>query len=98
MAEVLFIWDLEDDPEGNVQHIAEHGVTMEEVEEVVSAHHRRGTTSRSSGSPAAFGWTETGKYIIVVYERVESDPLTVRPITAYETEPPRRKKGKRHGR
>ena len=28
------IWDLDDDPEGNVHHCAEHGVTKEEVEEV----------------------------------------------------------------
>ena len=28
------LWDLDDDPEGNVQHCAEHGVTKEEVEEV----------------------------------------------------------------
>lgn len=28
------IWDLDDDPDGNVQHCAEHGVTPEEVEEV----------------------------------------------------------------
>ncbi len=29
------IWDLEDDPEGNVQHIAEHDLTPEEVESVL---------------------------------------------------------------
>jgi hypothetical protein len=29
------IWDLPDDPKGNVQHIAEHDVTPEEVEEVL---------------------------------------------------------------
>lgn len=27
------IWDLEDDPDGNLQPIAEHGVAPEEVEE-----------------------------------------------------------------
>jgi len=27
------IWDLEDDPDGNFHHIAEHGVAPEEVEE-----------------------------------------------------------------
>ena len=27
------IWDLDDDPDGNVQHCAEHGVTMGEVEQ-----------------------------------------------------------------
>jgi hypothetical protein len=28
------IWDLDDDPEGNVQHCAQHGVTKDEVEEI----------------------------------------------------------------
>ena len=27
------IWDLDDDPEGNVQHIAERGLTKDEVDE-----------------------------------------------------------------
>ncbi len=26
------IWDLDDDPDGNVEHCAQHGVTKEEVE------------------------------------------------------------------
>jgi len=26
------LWDLDDDPAGNIQHIAEHGLTIEEVE------------------------------------------------------------------
>ena len=26
-------WDLDDEPDGNVQHVAEHGLTKEEVEE-----------------------------------------------------------------
>src|SRR6476660_7512105 len=29
------IWDLDDNPEGNVQNCAEHGVTKEEVEEAI---------------------------------------------------------------
>ena len=29
----------------------------------------------------------TGKYIAVVFEIVEEDPLAVYPVTAYETEP-----------
>ena len=33
------IWDLDDDPEGNVYHCAEHGVTPEEVEEVFRKRH-----------------------------------------------------------
>src|SRR5262249_49440769 len=37
MGRVDFIWDLEDDPEGNYWHICVegHGVTREEVEEVL---------------------------------------------------------------
>lgn len=34
MAFDSILWDLDDDPEGNVQHCAQHGVTKEEVEEV----------------------------------------------------------------
>ncbi len=33
---VRVIWDLEDDPDGNFQHIAEHDVTPEEVDEVLN--------------------------------------------------------------
>ena len=29
------IWDLPDDPEGNVHHIGEHGLTEDEVEDVL---------------------------------------------------------------
>lgn len=75
------IWDLEDDPNGNLQHIAEHGVTQEEVQEVFE--NLTGTErSRSSGWPIAFGETSTGRIIAVVYEEIDAD--TVYPITAYE--------------
>jgi hypothetical protein len=57
MADLRFIWDLEDEPEGNVQHIAEHGITQDEVEEVVSNHHDEAIASKSSGLPLTFGWT-----------------------------------------
>jgi hypothetical protein len=29
--EPIVIWDLDDDPDGNVAHVAEHGVTKREV-------------------------------------------------------------------
>jgi hypothetical protein len=98
MAQVAFIWDLENDAEGNYWHICVegHGVTREEVEEVVADNYDTATRSRSSGQPEAFGWTSTNKYLTVVFERVSTDPLTVYPITAYEVPPPgpskRRKK------
>lgn len=78
------IWDLDDDTEGNVQHIAEHGVSKDEVEEVLE-NPDGVETSRSSGRPIAFGETSTGRIIAVVYEEFEED--TVYPITAYEVEP-----------
>src|SRR5262245_30859339 len=33
--EVHIIWDLDDDPEGNVRHVGEHGLTRAEVDEVL---------------------------------------------------------------
>jgi hypothetical protein len=91
VARVQFIWDLEDDGNGNYWHICVegHGITLDEVEEVVTADHETATRGRSSGQPEAFGWTSTGKYITVVFEHVTDDPLTVYPITAYEVPPPR---------
>lgn len=39
------------------------------------------------GRPLVFGMTETGTMILVVYEILESEPVTViRPVTAYEPE------------
>lgn len=77
------IWDLEDDPDGNTHHIAEHGITQEEVEEVLENPHGI-ERSRSSGRPIAFGETSTGRIIAVVYDDIDED--TVYPITAYEVE------------
>jgi hypothetical protein len=54
-------WDLDDEPEGNVRHIAEHGLTKEEVEEVLGNPANLTDESQSSGRPATFGWTATGK-------------------------------------
>jgi uncharacterized DUF497 family protein len=80
------IWDLDDDPRGNVQHVAEHGLSLEEVEEVLYTS-TEVIASHSTGLPVVFGATSTGKFIAVVFEVVEIVPLAVRPITAYETEP-----------
>lgn len=81
------VWDRDDDPRGNVQHIAKHNLTMEEVEAVFQSPTGTGT-SRSSGRPVVFGETGTGRYIMVAYEVV--DASTVYPITAFDV--PRRKR------
>jgi hypothetical protein len=78
---IITIWDVDDDPDGNVQHIAEHGLTKEEVDEVLGAPEAT-RPSRSSGFPTAYGETSTGRYIAVVYQQVDRD--TVRPITAFD--------------
>ncbi len=80
------IWDLDEDADGNVQHIAEHGITVEEVEDVLYAAEEV-VASQSSGRPITFGEASTGKYLAVVFEVVEEEPLAVYPVTAYETEP-----------
>jgi len=75
------LWDPEEDPEGNVQHVEAHGISVEDVEWVLGAPASEGT-SRSSGLPAAWGYTPAGEYIIVVYEQIDAD--TIRVVTAYE--------------
>ena len=81
------LWDLDDDPDGNVEHCGEHGVTKDEVEEVLE-NATDADISRSSGRPVAFGDTSTGRHLMVVFEVVE--PGTFYPITAYDV--PRRRR------
>ena len=81
MAFESIIWDLDDDPDGNARHCAEHGLTKEEVEEVFE-NVTDTDVSRSSGHPVVFGNTSTNRHVMVVYERIDEE--TVYPITAYE--------------
>ncbi len=81
------IWDSDDDPGGNVQHIARHNLTKAEVEEVLE-NPTDTDTSWSSGGPVVFGDTVGGRHIMVVYEMI--DAASVYPITAFDV--PRRKR------
>jgi hypothetical protein len=56
------IWN--PDPGGNIEHVEEHGLSVEDVEHVLANPEKRGT-SRSSGNPCVFGHTPDGTYIIV---------------------------------
>jgi uncharacterized DUF497 family protein len=85
MPYLSILWDLDDDPEGNVRHCADHGVTKEEVEEVLE-NAIDADISRSSGRPVVFGDTSTGRHLMVVYEPIDVE--TIYPITAFEV--PRR--------
>jgi uncharacterized DUF497 family protein len=75
------IWDLDDDPAGNVQHCAEHGVSMDEVEEAFK-NATDADISRSTGRSVIFGDTSTGRRLVVVYEQIDAD--TVYLVTAYD--------------
>ena len=89
MAQIESVWwDLDDEADGNAQHIAQHGLTKDEVEDVLSNSANPTDRSRCGDRPATFGWTSTGKHIIVIWEEVLDDPLTAFPVTAYEVPPP----------
>ncbi len=92
MHDAQVIWDLPDDPDGNVQHIADHGFTQDDIEDVLFDANSQTTTSKSSGLPITFGYTAGDQYIAVVWEHIDDDPLTMRPVTAYEVPEPKRKR------
>jgi uncharacterized DUF497 family protein len=79
------VWDLDDDPDDNVMHCTEHGITKAEVEQVFE-NPADVDISRSSGRPVVFGNTQAGRHLMVVYEEVDEN--TIYPVTAYEV--PRR--------
>jgi hypothetical protein len=80
------VWD--DQPGGNVEHVAEHGLTPEEVDGVLLDDSLPTIRSDSSGNPAKFGYTTTGRYIFVVWEELCDDPRMIYPNTAYEVPEP----------
>jgi uncharacterized DUF497 family protein len=82
------LWDLPDDPEGNVHHIDEHGITVEEAEGVVRSGYDAAVASASSGRPTVFGYTTTGKYVAVVFEVIDKGVPQVYEVTAFEAPPP----------
>jgi uncharacterized DUF497 family protein len=80
-------WDSEDDSRGNTRHIADNGLSVDEVEDVIYGPHSRSVQSRSSKRPALIGQTSTGKTIIVIYERhKDAGSIVIRPVSAYEIE------------
>jgi uncharacterized DUF497 family protein len=88
MDDALVAWDDEHDPDGNVAHIAQHGLTPEEVEDVLLDPASSRGFSRSSGLPTRFGHTRTGRHIVVIFSEESDDPRVVRPVTAYDVPEP----------
>ena len=62
MKPLRVIWDIDDDPAGNVQHIAQHGLTKEDVQAVFDAP-EDADTSRATSYPMVFGTLPDGRYI-----------------------------------
>ncbi len=89
LRDALIDWDEPGDEGSNAAHIAEHGLTPEEVESVLFGENTTFDVSDSSGRPVAFGATDTGRFIVVVFEVLNpADPLILRPITAYDVPEP----------
>ena len=97
MRDWTIVWDLEDDKTGNYWHICVegHGITKDEVVEVLLDDNSVDAISKTSGNPITFGWTSTGKYIAVVWELALEEPRTVYPLTAYAVPPPGSSKTKK---
>ena len=76
------VWD-DSLPHRNVAHLAEHGVSPDEAEDVLMNAIGR-ERSRATGRWIAFGRTSAGREIAVVYEMI--DAITVLPVTAFDLE------------
>jgi uncharacterized DUF497 family protein len=74
-----FIWT-----QTAIDHMAEHGVSVDDFEYVVENFIIE-SVSRSSGRPIRFGETTDGRILAVVFEWIEED-LTVEPVTAFDVE------------
>ena len=75
------IWD--DEPGGNLEHLAEHGITPEEFEEILRDDRIKTGVSRKTKRPMKQGWTSTGKYIVIVWDEYDEDPRVIYPVTAF---------------
>jgi hypothetical protein len=64
---VSIIWD--DEPGGNVEHIALNGLTPTEVDDVLEDDTIPTNFSNSSGLPCKIGTTSTGKVIFVSWQK-----------------------------
>jgi len=85
LRDALIDWDEPEVAGSNTAHIAEHGLTPEEVESALFDDRTTFDVSDSSGRPIAFGNTGTGRFIAVVFDVLNlADPLVIRPITAYD--------------
>ncbi len=77
-------WDLDDDELGNVQHIAQHGLSKDDVEHALEFGSAP-QASRSSTRSIVFGPRLDDTLIAVIFEQIDpDDPSWIYVITAYE--------------
>ncbi|HEX6987653.1 MAG TPA: hypothetical protein VF170_19900 [Planctomycetaceae bacterium] len=75
---VDYLWDLDDDPRGNVEKLRQHGLTPEDAMYVIEGVGRDEIdASRSSDRPIVFGETEDGRFVAVVFEWADDDLIYV---------------------
>lgn len=84
------LWDRDDDPKGNVRHIARHHLTQEDVEDVFDNPTGTDTSRALPHRPVIFGETRRGRYIMVAYDVI--DASTAYPVTAYDVPRPKRRR------
>ena len=87
MAYYEYLWSNE--AGGNVEHIAEHGLTPEDWEFVFENFEDEGI-SNSTGRPIRFGYTRADRHIIVIFEWLDDEQILVLPMTGFDA--PERKR------
>ncbi|GAB4421053.1 MAG: BrnT family toxin [Anaerolineae bacterium] len=89
MSQYRFWWD-----ETNIEHIANHGVEPYEAEEVIDDDPF--ITKVGEGKYVAYGQTDAGRYLLVVFARKSEQRLRI--ITARDMTVAERKRIKRRGK
>lgn len=80
---IQLVWDLDDDPDGNVQHIARHGVTPEEVEEILFDPTMDYYSNPATGHFNTDGVTRAGRLIRVAWVWADAGLGIAYVVTAY---------------
>ena len=83
---VRVFWD--DLPGGNAEYVAQRGVTKEEFEEILADERIPTEFSHSTGRLTKAGETTSGKYVRIVWEEVEDDPVIIIPVTVFFPDDP----------
>ncbi len=82
------LWVMPEDADcvddSNVEHIAQHGLTMEDVEHAIENPLGDERSSPTSERKIQTGYACDGSLIDVVYEGI--DDVTIYPVTAYRLE------------